>query len=280
MRRRNRTLRIAFSSALVLAVAAAGITMYRTESRMEEAKSTVESQQENNETEEMAQGQLDAMESGVDETQDVTVNEAESEHTEELDGEESASSESVVPEAETVQNDAAESENTAEETANESEEGTVETGNADAETLPVLDFTEDSEMVWPVNGEVAIDYSMDAVTYFPTLDLYKYNEALVLKAQSGEAVQAAANGQILSISENEETGTTMTVDLGNGYQAIYGQLKDITVEAGQTVSQGAILGYVSDPTKYYVNEGANLYFAMTKDGTPIDPMVYLEIVAE
>ena len=42
---------------------------------------------------------------------------------------------------------------------------------------------------------------------------------------------AVANGQILSITENEETGTTMTVDMGNGYQAIYGQLKDIPFQA-------------------------------------------------
>jgi len=58
------------------------------------------------------------------------------------------------------------------------------------------------------------------------------------------------------------------------------QLKDITVEPGQTVESGTILGYVSDPTKYYVKEGANLYFSMTKDGNPIDPMIYIETVTE
>lgn len=279
MRRRNRTLRIAFSSALVLAVAAAGITMYRTETQLEEAEKSQESQQENTKAEELAQGQKEAMESGGKDTQDVVVNEAESEHTEELETEESASVEGTT--AENIPGTTAVAENTQDAAAGENaEEGTVETGTPDAEVLPALNFSEDSEMAWPVNGEVAIDYSMDATTYFPTLDLYKYNEALVLKAQSGEAVQAAANGQILSISQNEETGTTMTVDLGNGYQAIYGQLKDMTVEAGQTVSQGDILGYVSDPTKYYVQEGPNLYFAMTKDGTPIDPMIYLETVTE
>lgn len=279
MRRRNRTLRIAFSSALVLAVAAAGITMYRTETQLEEAEKSQESQQENTKAEELAQGQKEAMESGGKDTQDVAVNEAESEHTEELETEESASVEGTT--AENIPGTTAVAENTQDAAAGENaEEGTVETGTPDAEVLPALNFSEDSEMAWPVNGEVAIDYSMDATTYFPTLDLYKYNEALVLKAQSGEAVQAAANGQILSISQNEETGTTMTIDLGNGYQAIYGQLKDMTVEAGQTVSQGDILGYVSDPTKYYVQEGPNLYFAMTKDGTPIDPMIYLETVTE
>lgn len=52
-------------------------------------------------------------------------------------------------------------------------------------------------MLWPVNGQVVIDYSMDATTYFPTLDQYKYNDALMLGCESGEPVQAAANGQVV-----------------------------------------------------------------------------------
>ena len=155
-----------------------------------------------------------------------------------------------------------------------------ESADTSAAVQPELNFTEDSQMLWPVNGQVVIDYSMDATTYFPTLDQYKYNDALRLGCQSGEPVQAAANGQVVSISEDVETGTTMVMDLGNGYQATYGQLKDITVEPGQTVESGTILGYVNDPTKYYVKEGANLYFAMTKDGNPIDPMIYIETVTE
>ena len=155
-----------------------------------------------------------------------------------------------------------------------------ESADTSAAVQPELNFTEDSQMLWPVNGQVVIDYSMDATTYFPTLDQYKYNDALMLGCQSGEPVQAAANGQVVSISEDVETGTTMVMDLGNGYQATYGQLKDITVEPGQTVESGTILGYVNDPTKYYVKEGANLYFAMTKDGNPIDPMIYIETVTE
>ena len=41
-------------------------------------------------------------------------------------------------------------------------------------------------------------------------------------------MQAAANGKVVSVLENEETGTTATLDMGNGYQAVYGQLKDVT----------------------------------------------------
>ena len=111
--------------------------------------------------------------------------------------------------------------------------------------------------------------------YFPTLNVYKTSPAIAISAEVGTPVMAVANGQILSITENEETGTTVTVDMGNGYQAIYGQLKDVPFQAEEYVSAGAVLGYINEPTKYYTKEGANLYFALQKDGTPLDPLQYL-----
>ena len=140
---------------------------------------------------------------------------------------------------------------------------------------PDLNFTESSLMEWPVSGQVVIDYNMDNTVYFPTLNVYKTSPAIAISAEVGTPVMAVANGQILSITENEETGTTVTVDMGNGYQAIYGQLKDIPFQAEEYVSAGAVLGYVNEPTKYYTKEGANLYFALQKDGTPLDPLQYL-----
>ena len=55
--------------------------------------------------------------------------------------------------------------------------------------------------------------------------------------------------------------------------ATYGQLTDVAVSVGSYVDEGDILGYVAAPTKYYSLEGTNLYFALTKDGTPVNPEV-------
>ena len=45
---------------------------------------------------------------------------------------------------------------------------------------------------------------------------------------------------------------------------------------GDRVSRGDLLGFVSEPTKYYSVEGSNLYFQMLKDGEPVNPMDYLQ----
>ena len=141
--------------------------------------------------------------------------------------------------------------------------------------VPEVNFSEDTLMEWPVNGNILIDYNMDQTTYFPTLDQYRLSSAICVQAVESAPVVAAVNGTVFSIEDDVRTGTTVTMELGNGYQAIYGQLTDLTVAEGDTVKKGNIIGYISSPTKYYNVEGSNLYFAMKKNGEPIDPIVYL-----
>ena len=89
-------------------------------------------------------------------------------------------------------------------------------------------------------------------------------------------VWCAAQGKVTQIKVDEETGTTLSMDLGSGYEAVYGQLKELAVKEGDMVNTGALLGYVSEPTKYYTLEGSNLYFQLLRDGEPVNPMNYLE----
>ena len=166
-------------------------------------------------------------------------------------------------------------ENAANNGAETSSTDTAETSAAGI-AAQTLNFTEDSIMEWPVRGTVLVDYNMNETVYYPTLDQYRVSPAISLQAVEDAPVYAAADGQVLSITQDACTGTTVTMELGNGYQAVYGQLKDLTVAEGDTVKEGEVIGNISAPTKYYSVEGPNLYFAMRKDGTPVDPFEYLE----
>lgn len=165
---------------------------------------------------------------------------------------------------------------------NETAEGTEETENTDSvtetagETAQVY-FTEPDQLLWPVNGNVMMSYSMDKTVYFQTLDQYKYNPAVIIAGAVNDNVIAAAPGIVKSIDVLPQTGTTITVDMGNGYECIYGQLKEVPVYVGDYVEAGTVLGYLSEPTKYYSVEGCNLYFEMRKDGQPVDPMDYMDL---
>ena len=165
----------------------------------------------------------------------------------------------------------------AEEKEEKEEPRTVETAKIqNASSTTELHFDTEAGLLWPVDGAVILDYSMDKTIYFATLDQYKYNPAVIISGNVNDQVKAAASGKITDISTNEVTGLTVTMDLGDGYTAVYGQMKEVPYEVGAYLEAGNSIGFVSEPTKYYSMEGSNLYFAMEKDGTPLDPVDYFQ----
>lgn len=150
----------------------------------------------------------------------------------------------------------------------------------EAEPMPViadtvetreLHFSEENGLIRPVEGEVLIPYSMDKTVYFATLNQYKYNPAVIFKADEGVNVQACAEGQVLEIYQDSEIGQAVRLDLGDGYQVVYGQLQNVRVSENDYVNSGDILGTVAAPTMYYCEEGSNLYFEMVKNGEEVNP---------
>lgn len=138
-----------------------------------------------------------------------------------------------------------------------------------------LSFSEEEGLIAPVSGEILMHYNMDSTVYFQTLDQYKYNPAVIFAAQEGSDVVACADGQVVKIYQNEEIGTAIVLDLGDGYQVTYGQLASYNVSLGDYVAANQVFATVAYPTKYYVTEGCNLYFAMEKDGEVMNPETLL-----
>ncbi|MGN0168650.1 MAG: peptidoglycan DD-metalloendopeptidase family protein [Acetatifactor sp.] len=134
-----------------------------------------------------------------------------------------------------------------------------------------LHFAEADGLLRPLEGETLLPFSMDSSIYFSTLDQYKYNPALMLQAEEGTVVAACAEGKVIDIFEDAEIGHAVTMELGDGYELTYGQLKEINVALGSYVNPGETVGEVAAPTKYFSVEGANLYLKLTADGIPVNP---------
>ena len=132
-----------------------------------------------------------------------------------------------------------------EETQEEAADQSGELQATQSERARTLSFSENSLIEWPASGSVLINYSMDKTTYFPTLDQYRYNPALIIGGQEGEPIYASAEGLITGIEQSAQ-------------------------------NTGDLIGYLSQPTKYYSVEGVNLYFEMEKDGNPVNPMDFME----
>jgi len=158
----------------------------------------------------------------------------------------------------------------------------VEAVEVDADDVEVVsteiiyEFTNEDVLQWPIVGNVLLNYSMDKTIYFNTLEQYQYNPAIVIQAALGEPIIAATDGVVESVFIDDIVGNGLVMEVGNGYQLTYGQLENIVFEAGEKINKGDIVGYISEPTKYYSLEGYNLYFKLEKDGVPINPMSQLE----
>ena len=139
-----------------------------------------------------------------------------------------------------------------------------------------LNFSEEEQLLWPVVGNVLINYSMDKPVYFSTLEQYKYSPAIVIQAKEGQNISAAARGRITEIKKSEELGNVITMELGNGYEIVCGQLTNIQVKEGDIVEKGDYIADVAATTKYYSVEGDNVYFALKKNGEPVNPMTKLQ----
>ena len=111
-----------------------------------------------------------------------------------------------------------------------------------------LNFTENSLMEWPVRGTVLIDYNMNGNSLLSNSPVQGKVRRSQFRLWRTHRFYAAADGQVLSVEQDACTGTTVTMELENGYQAVYGQLKDLTVAEGDTVKEGEVIGNVSEPT--------------------------------
>lgn len=140
---------------------------------------------------------------------------------------------------------------------------------------PIYSFSESSSLLWPVEGNVVLGYNMDNTIYFPTLEQYQCNPAIIISAQVDTQVMSSAKGVVQNVYVDAVTGTTMVISIGDGYELHYGQLKDLKVGIGDDVEVGTVIGSIASPTKYFTVEGSNLYFKLTKDGEPVDPTIHL-----
>ncbi|HHV09664.1 MAG TPA: M23 family metallopeptidase [Clostridiales bacterium] len=141
-----------------------------------------------------------------------------------------------------------------------------------------LSFKADDGLSWPVQGDVIMNYSMDHTIYFATLMQYKVNPAIIISAEVGTEVKAAADGVVTGIdANNPETGYTITMSIGDGYSVVYGQLngESVALKVGDKVEAGDTIGTIAKPSKYYSVEGSNLYFQVMENDQTVNPMSLL-----
>ncbi|MCL2350632.1 MAG: M23 family metallopeptidase [Defluviitaleaceae bacterium] len=139
-----------------------------------------------------------------------------------------------------------------------------------------VSFTEDDDMHWPVLGEIVMDFSMDAHIFDVTLDQWRVNDSISIRASRGEPVRAAAAGIVYEAHSSLQFGQVVVIDHGNGWLTTYRQLDpDTAVAVGDVVNRGQIIGSVGAPTIFSSELGYHVGFNVRNHGSPINPHAIL-----
>jgi hypothetical protein len=105
-----------------------------------------------------------------------------------------------------------------------------------------------------------------------------YNGGIDWAVFTGTPIKAAQNGKI-SVTRHDATGygTHVRIQHDNGYLTIYGHLASFSVNVGDQVQAGQVIG-LSDNTGN--STGPHLHFELRHNNTPIDPMPLLVVSLE
>ena len=124
----------------------------------------------------------------------------------------------------------------------------------------------------PVEGQVALEYAMDCLCYNPTTRDWRVHDGIDYAAQAGTVVQAAAEGTVYTVYEDDTMGYTVVITHSDGYVTTYASMdKNILVSPGDQVSLGQAIGYVGCSAVLETAIGEHLHFCVTCDGESINP---------
>ena len=100
-----------------------------------------------------------------------------------------------------------------------------------------------------------------------------FHAGIDIPAPEGEVILAAADGTVSEVGFNPERGNYLVLDHGDGLSTLYGQCRDFTVEEGDTVRVGEMIGAVGSTG---MSTGPHLHFEVRQDNEPQNPVAYFD----
>jgi murein DD-endopeptidase MepM/ murein hydrolase activator NlpD len=122
---------------------------------------------------------------------------------------------------------------------------------------------------WPVSGSVSSGFGY---RIHPISGVRKLHTGIDISAGSGTPIVAAASGTVILAQWYGGYGNAVVIDHGGGLATLYAHQSSMAVGVGQAVADGQVIGYVGS-TGY--STGPHLHFETRENGTPVNPMSYL-----
>jgi murein hydrolase activator len=122
------------------------------------------------------------------------------------------------------------------------------------------------QLPWPVSGKVITTFGKNK---HPELDTFVISNGIRIQTTNGAVIKSVGKGEVAFAGEFRSYGLMVVIDHDGKFYSIYGHLGEITVEEGQKINTGEILGKLSESGE------AVLYFEIRFEGKAEDPDAWL-----
>ncbi len=135
--------------------------------------------------------------------------------------------------------------------------------------LAALAQTGSSGFVRPALGEITSGFGN---RLHPILGYYRLHAGVDYNGNTGDPIIASRNGVVILAEYYGGYGHTVILDHGDGFTTLYAHLSAYNVSVGDTIEAGRTLGAMGSTG---LSTGPHLHFEIRRNGTPVDPLPYL-----
>ena len=129
----------------------------------------------------------------------------------------------------------------------------------------------DASWVSPVSGYTLT--SPFGMRLHPVLGYYRMHNGIDMACAQGTPIYATRAGKVTVASyQAGGAGNYVSINHLDGFASIYMHMTHYVVSAGQTVSQGQLIGYVGSTG---ISTGPHLHFGISYAGTYVNPLAYI-----
>lgn len=154
---------------------------------------------------------------------------------------------------------------------NEAQVPDEDTGSENENTPQKLTF------VSPVVGEVTKHHSIDTPVFSNTLNEWRVHTGIDISADEGAEVFCSADGVVTKVYSDPLLGKTVEVTHEGGIVSSYSNLAtaSISVNEGDEVKSGTLIGKVGDTSLSELADEAHLHFGIKVNGVSVNPLDYI-----
>ena len=125
--------------------------------------------------------------------------------------------------------------------------------------------------IWPLYGLITSAFGWRSNPFGGSSG--EEHDGVDIAAPYGTAIRATADGTVVQVGWNGTYGISVTLYHRNGIETLYGHMSRMAVSAGQTVKKGQVIGYEGLTGR---TTGPHCHYQVMINGTPVNPMTYLD----